>query len=188
MTATFPEAIVLISGAMAMDGGSIRLRGRSHARTIEFSLDWSIASQRSGRTQFSVDGEPVPRTSDDETRWLRLLEIADCAVELPRAHAGRLSPQANAIGDDIARYVAAIKRGPDDALRELARRLVELVRSSAYQTPSPHTSSSSEPTEEVRALLEDGKRLEAARAYRRFYPDVTLAEALEAVDVLARRP
>ncbi len=183
-----PASLVVLNGGMAMDGGSIFLRCVSSGRDINVSLDWSIASRRRGEPQLAVDERPIPRGSAEEAIWLQLIERAEFRIGDAPPAGDRISPRAIVLSDDIGDYFAAIHRGPAEALQHLARQLVALVRSVAYQSPErePSEPPPSDPLLDVRDLVTAGKRVEAIRWYRDRYPNATLSEAMKVVDEIAR--
>lgn len=179
-----PLALVVSDGAMAMDGGSIFLQCLADGKEIVVLLDWSIESCRRGTPQLFVDGNAVPRGSALEGAWLSLLKRAEV---LSKTRAGR-GPKVGAavaiLGDDIAEYLSAA-----DGLAHLVAQLIAHVRSPDYQlasgSPSP-LHAPRDPLEEVRRLSQSGNRVEAVRAYRALYRSISLADAMAAVDDLAR--
>lgn len=169
---------------MAMDGGTTYLRTRdAEGDQIWFHLDWSIAAQREGTAQFSVRGQAVPKGSDEEKRWLRLIAEAAEALASPSLKEEPESPGGKLVllPPEDAAYFQAMEEGPDEALRVLALRFVDLIKSERYQNGVPLKPAP--PIEEtVRRLLGEGRRLEAMQAYREANPDASLAEAKAAVE------
>ncbi|TKD01181.1 hypothetical protein E8A74_31775 [Polyangium fumosum] len=182
----WPTELRLLNGAMVMDGGSLVLHAvdQDDAR-VEFSLDWSIQSQREGTTQFYVNGRLVPRGSPEEARWLSLLGGAVPKPRNPRPASkdGASSSDGVIVAEDAAAYWNAIEQGPASALVHLATRFVTLISSSAYQegcAPVPPQA----PQNRVRSLVMEGKRMEAIKAYREAHPDVGIVAAGSAVKAL----
>jgi hypothetical protein len=179
-----PTSLVVLEGAMTMDGGSIFLRCVGSSSTVDVSLDWSIDSRRRGCPQLSVDGRPIPRGSHEEGVWLRLLEQSDVQPETLAAGEDRISPNALVLSEDIGDYLSAIRRGPRAALQHLVRQLVTLARSSDYQSPVSGLEPfpRPDPLQPLRDLLAKGARQEAIRWYRAHHPDVPLFQAIRIVD------
>lgn len=184
-----PTELTLTGCAMAMDGGSIVLRGVDRAGVeVSLYLDWSIRSQREGTTQLYANEIPVPRGSQEESRWLTLVRGAAVRVtpDRERAHGDSVSPNRIVLAEDAAAYLDAIDQGPEAALTHLASRLVSLVSSAAYQDDRPPPPSSP-PVDRVRLLVSEGRRMEAIKAYREEHPDVGIAAARVAVEALAEK-
>lgn len=181
---SFPVALTLVDGAMAMDGGSIGLMARTLAGAdVHLRLDWSITARRGGTPQFFVNDEPVWRGTEEEGGWLDLLRRAVTVYdEEPTPDTGTDAPPAKRLilSPDIADYFAAIDDGQGPALRALADRVVQVVTSTAYQHPVPYVAPPT-PIQRVRLLLAAGRRMEAIRAYREAHPDVGVMEAKRAV-------
>lgn len=188
MTAlTPPDSLTVTNAAMVMDGGSLFLECVDGDHTLGINLDWSIDSRRCGCPQLSVGDTPIPRGSPEEETWLRLLEQAEVRSE-PGPPGRDISPKALVLSDDIDDYLAAIRRGPEEATRHLIRELVARVRSGEYQFPSANRPAPAprDPLEPLRALVARGARSEAIRWYRDHHPDAPLSEAVRVVDEALR--
>jgi hypothetical protein len=157
-------------------------------------LDWSLQAQREGTTQFSVNGQAVPKGSAEEADWLRLIREAITPLQsegaspsLPASNATAAAPEGPAFkglmllpaGD--AAYFDAIAQGPEAALRALAGRLVDHVSSAAYQHFVPPPAPLSD-QEVIGPLMARGRRVEAMRVYRQRHPHASPREAKDAVE------
>ncbi|MDC3979810.1 hypothetical protein [Polyangium jinanense] len=180
-------AIQLTDGAMAMDGGSLVLHAvdQDGAR-VELFLDWSIRSHQEGKTQFYANGQPVPRGSPEEARWLSLIGGA-----VPKPSNSRPTPEEKGragktviLAEDAAGYFNAIEKGPASALAHLANRFVSLISSQAYKearAPAPPQA----PEDRVESLLREGKTMAAIQAFREAHPHIGLEAASRAVKAMA---
>lgn len=185
MQDVIPDSLILLDGAMAMDGGSIQIRCVASGQSYNVALDWSIGSRERGCPQLSVDRRRIERGSTKEALWLQLMERAEIRPNPASDGNGRIATRALVLGDDIARYMDAVHRGPPDALQSLVSRLISLVRSPAYQSPQLPVEAL-DPVEEIRVLVAEGRRTEAIRRYRDQHPDARVLGARDFVDRLAR--
>jgi hypothetical protein len=176
-----PARLRLIDGAMALDGGSTSIWAEDPAKEqFLLHLDWSIHAQRTRQTLFSVNEIVIPKGSEEESEWLDLVEkSATLAMDaLPRAGKTILLPPSDAA------YFEAMDKGPEEALRVLANRLVELVRSERHQQQPVRLISLDDA---IRSLLDKGQRTEAMHAYREAHPEASPVEAKAAIDRLLSR-
>jgi len=173
------DPLRIVDGAMAFDGGSICLRAMSASLgTFSVYLDWSFESRLRGAPQLFVDDVEIARGSAEEADWLRQLDAAIAEAQVTTEAAS--GPRGRESDTNVA-----------PGLRDLTRSLVESVRSPEYQSP---TVLQREPAREaerrdehVRELLRQGRRVEAAHAYRRAHPEASPADALAAVDHIAAK-
>jgi len=75
---TTPSKLIITDCAAASDGGSLALIATdSESKDVSIYLDWSIASQQVGAMQLYVDDVAVPKSSQEEDDWLKLLSDAE---------------------------------------------------------------------------------------------------------------
>jgi hypothetical protein len=183
-----PAGLALTDCAMALDGGSIFLQGVDQAGAeVRLYLDWAIDSQRKGTTQLYANEMPVPRGSQEESRWLALVRGAAVRVtpDPEGAHGTSVSQNRIVLAEGVGAYLDAIDAGPEAAVTCLAGRLVSLVSSATYQDAHPPPPQSP-PVDRVRLWVSQGRRMEAIKAYREEHPDVGIAAARIVVDALAK--
>ncbi|APR80629.1 Hypothetical protein A7982_05976 [Minicystis rosea] len=172
---------------MAMDGGSLALRAIDESGSeVWLSLDWSIDSYRRGTTQFYVNKKIIPRDSAEEDAWLT--RVREATIRSPPPRRGRaehpISENRIVVGDDIAEYFHAIDDGPEAAIAHTAARFVSLICSEAYRRGRAPTDRPP-PPDPIRSLVMEGKIVEAIKAYRAAHPEIGLAAAKVAINVMA---
>jgi hypothetical protein len=171
---------------MALDGGSIFFEVVSPSdQPFTLYLEWSVDAQATGKTQFSVDRKPIPKGSSEEAAWLTLLRNA--AVP-PKSSLLKPASQTSArillVPQGDAAYFEAMDRSPSEALRVLIGLFIDRVTSHDYQDWTPPLQPPST-DEVVRALLAEGRRIDAMRAYRHAHPNLSPTEAKLAVEWIA---
>ena len=128
-----PEKLTITDGAMAMDGGSIVLRGKdSNGNDVHIELDWSLDAQVNGTTKLSLNNTPLEKRSCEEEKFLEVLGNAVIQRSEGQDSSDSASFQGAALGEDINQYLNAMAEGPTAALKNLIERLISTVMSERY--------------------------------------------------------
>jgi len=123
-----------------MDGGSIYLNATdAEGKELSFYLNWSIDAQRKAQTSWSVNGNPIPPGSPEESQWLdRIRNATIVSKDRPPTEEKPPVPKRLILlppGD--AAYIEAIDQGPQSALQALTNRLIENITSDQHQNRQP---------------------------------------------------
>jgi len=138
MEGRIPDNLTILNGAMAMDGGSIRLLGSDAAgNTIHIYLDWSLDAQANGTTALRMNSIPFEKGSSAERRLIEVLGAAEIHFSKQNGQAEPAPIQGAAMGADISQYVEAIKTSPEAALENLVARLISNVKSKQHTRTRP---------------------------------------------------
>jgi hypothetical protein len=132
------EKLIILDGAMAMDGGSISLMGKDfHGNAIQIDLDWSLDAQINGTTKLSLNKIPLEKKSREEEKFLKILDKAEIQLSEEQGRRDSEPIQGAAWGEDINQYLSGIAEGAEAALRNLIDQLISNVTSKRHVGVEP---------------------------------------------------
>lgn len=130
---SIPKSLVVVNGALAMDGGSVFLEALDeHSRLRTIMLDWSITAKREGKTALLIDERLVAKQTAEEDTWVAA--IASAAIRAASTFAGgeAISASRVILASDAAAILAAGETGANAGLAALRDSLVAKIRSTVH--------------------------------------------------------
>ena len=103
---TIPEKLTITDGAMAMDGGSISLRGKDQSGNIkEISLDWSLEAQVNNTAKLIFNKMTLEKRSLEEEKLLHALKNAEIQSSEALERGTSTPTKRVALGEDLKKSI-----------------------------------------------------------------------------------
>ena len=143
-----PKKLIILDGAMAMDGGTVSLMGLDrYGNSIEITLDWSIEARKDGAATLYLNKIPIPKRSPEEEKLLDALKNAEIPLSQAQKRNAVTPSRRIVMGDDTKEYIETLDGGPEATLRRLIGQLASNVMSETYtkgNVPKKHLKPSHE--------------------------------------------